>query len=391
MESEVASYLTCAQEIADKITDQSTWNNYIAPELNFWRIANAFTTLIDFFAITQQANLFIGQSTHDAFQGKNRPGWWYDDYSWWIIALLRAARYTQYVGYNETEWLGFAQDCWNNMEPATQVWANADKQIFARAQPRFDGGCWNHDFVQYECDPLYSTDRWPACGIQNTVTNAQYLVATARLSLDADAKRQYGWLRNWFFDPSLSDDQKLLVNYDAYTSLVRERVSTFAQAPDGTYPPTLNYDKDRRWTGDQGILAGAMLEMVSLDPPGQSEYYAIARSVLGGVRTRLIGNGQILLPWMPANSFDSTYGIDYSTGIGVFMRYVLYLYSSNDPVIKSYISSDLYKSFIQANADAVCQSIGNCPALPDGLPMDPMECLLNQLAVLNAAIAILGP
>lgn len=388
MDAEVAGYRECAQAIVNQISPR--WRDYIAPALNFWRIANAFTTLIDFFAITQQSGISLGNSVYDAFQDKNNPGWWYDDYGWWTVAFLQAARFSRYVGKDPATWRQLAQICWDEMQPATQVWAKADKQIFALAKPRFDGGCWNHDFVQVSCDPVNPPDFWPACGIQNTVTNAQYLVAAARFSRTADARRQYDWLSSWFFDSSLSLDQRLLVTYEGAGALVRERVSTFAMAPDGKYPPTPNYDKDRHWTGDQGILLGALLEMVSLDPPRRDEYWAMARSMLNAVRIRLVNGNQILQPWMPANSFDSSYATDYGTGAGVFMRYLLYLYLSGDPVLRPYISST-YRSFIQTNADAACQSIGNCPLLPDGSPMDPVECLLSQLAVLNAAVAILGP
>jgi hypothetical protein len=390
----IADYRSCAQTLVERITDQ--WNLYLAPPLNFWRIANAFTTLIDFFVSTEQDGRDFGQTTHKAFLSKNTPDsdWWYDDYSWWGVAFLQAAQHSDRVGYDEATWRGLAQTCWDKMAPATKVWENADKNIFARAKPRFDGGCWNRYFVPVgepnACDPLRSTDAWPACGIQNTVTNTQYLVFGARFSQADDAKREYGWLRKWFFDASLSADQKLLASYEGVGMLVRERVSTYAQAADGTYPPALNYDRDRHWTGDQGILLGALLEMVRLDPGGQTEYYFVARTVLDAVRTKLV-NAQLLQPWMPAGTIGSDYLTDYATGVGVYMRYLQYVASSNDATLKQYISSEASKSFIQTNADEVCKSIANCPRLPGGSKIEQMECLLNQLAVLNAAIVIVGP
>ncbi len=393
MGAAIDTYRECAQKVAALITDPTTWTDYIAPDNNnFWRIANAFSTLIDYFVITGHGNLMIGESTYDAFHDKNHPGWWYDDYSWWIVALLRAAEYNQFVGDYKTSWKDLARTCWTEMSPATQVWAKADQRGYARAEPRFGGGCWNHDFAPgasepSQCNPLKSTDRWPVCAIQNTVTNTQYLVSAARLLQADDAKRQYGWLRRWFSDPSLAPDQSLLAGGDDWV-LVRERVSTFAQQ-DGTYPQAPNHDKDRHWAGDQGILLGALLEMISLDPPGQSQYLGNARRILEGVRTRLVDDRQILQPWMPADSIDQTYYSDYLTGIGVFMRYLLYVYNSDNPTLRQYVSSPQYKAFIQANADAACQAIGDCPPFPNGRPADQMECLLNQLSVLNAAVAIL--
>ncbi len=387
------SYRSCAQEIANKI--ESWWTSYLAPDRNFWRIANAFTTLIDFFVNANQGNLSIGKSTYDAFDNKYHPGWWYDDYSWWTVAFLRAAQYSNFVGNYEKAWPVLAKTCWGAMAPATQVWANADQPKFGRAKPRFTGGCWNHDFVLGDgdpCDPLNrkpNQSPWPACGIQNTVTNMQYLVCAARLSQVASATTEYKWLNSWFTDASLSNDQKLLATYQGVGQLVRERVSTFAQAPDNTYPPAPNYDKDRHWTGDQGILLGALLEMVRIDPLGQQFYYYTAKQILDAVRTKLVKDG-ILQPWTPPKTIGSDYLTDYATGAGVFMRYLLYVYNSGDEVLKPYIASAEYKGFIQANADALCASVGKCPPLPDGSQIDQMECLLNQLAVLNAAIVILA-
>jgi hypothetical protein len=388
------SYRSCAQGIANKI--ESAWNSYLEPDLNFWRIANAFTTLIDFFRIDGKPNLVIGKSVYDAFQSKNSTGWWYDDYSWWIVAFLRANQYQKFVGVYQKTWPELVQVCWDEMAPATQVWANADQSKFALAKPRFGYGCWNHNFLLSDgddnCDPLNRKPNnrpWPACGIQNTVTNTQFLVCAARFKNVATG---YRFLWSWFYDATLSEDNRLLANYPNVGQLVRERVSTFAETPDKKYPAAPNYDKDRHWTGDQGILLGALLELMRIDPNNQKIYRDMATSILGAVKTKLtklVNNRQILQPWTPPNTIGSIYLTDYATGVGVFMRHLLYGYDSGDPVLKPYIASADYKGFIKDNADAVCASVGNC-TLPDGSEMDDMECLLNQLAVLNAAIVILA-
>lgn len=310
------------------------------------------------------------------------------------MAFLRAAQYSNLVGVYEKTWRQLAQTCWDEMAPATKVWENADKTKFGKAKPRFPDGCWNHGFVLDTVDPCDPLNRqkasWPACGIQNAVTNTQYLVCAARFSQVANAKTEYIWLWNWFYNPSLLDDQRLLASYKDVGQLVRERVSTFAEAPDKTYPPAPNYDKDRHWTGDQGILLGALLEMVRLDPNRRADYYPLAKAILDAVRTKLVNGRQILQPWTPPKTIGSIYLTDYATGVGVFMRYLLYVYDSGDEVLRPYIASQEYWGFIKDNADAVCDSIGKCPPLPNGSQMDHMECLLNQLAVLNAAIVILA-
>ena len=97
--------------------------------------------------------------------------------------------------------------------------------------------------------------------------------------------------------------------------------------------------------------------------------------------------GCLFQPWIPAGTIGSDYLTDYATGVGVYMRYLQYVASSNDATLKQYITSEESKSFIKANADAVCAN--PCQPLPGGSDPD-MECLLNQLAVLNAAIVIVG-
>jgi hypothetical protein len=276
------------------------------------------------------------------------------------------------------------------MAPAKDVWARANKEVFAEAEPRFDGGCWNHDLVQGDCNPLNPCEDggWPVCGFQNAVTNAQFLTCAARMSYAADARRAWGWLANWFSEtnPELPPDQRLLASYPGVGKLARERVSTYASSRPGNFPSVHNYRKDRHWAGDQGILLGALAEMVRLDPVRGPSYYATAKDILSAVPAKL-ANGQILQPWTPPDTIPSGFATDYSTGVGVFMRYLLYVYR-HDSVLGSYIASN-YQTFVPANADAVCNSVGTCPPLPDGSSMDDMECLLNQLAVLNAAIAIL--
>ena len=379
-----SDYRACAQKIAGLITDQTAWNNYLykpqpGEPPNFWRIANAFTTLIDYFVDAQTPNTAIGDSTLQVFTERFDPTdpakWWYDDYGWWCVAFMQAAKYTSLVGHSAEVWQGHANDLWKAMLPATQVWQNRPKKRFDGAEPRFAGGCWNHDFVAGNCEPL-EPGTW--CGIQNTVTNTQYLVATARMGLDASA--QTTWLNSWF---EVAGEEGLLAWYDQDLVLIRERVSTFA---DGHTTP--GYEPERAWAGDQGILLGALVEMARLehDPAKQKYYYKLANAVLGAIPTKL-SNAGILLPWTPADTIDPIFDKDYSTGIGVFMRYLLYVYE-HDAILGPVIAAK-YPNFITANANAVCTAVGKCPPLPDKSPMDSMECRLNQLAVLNAAVAIL--
>ena len=127
--------------------------------------------------------------------------------------------------------------------------------------------------------------------------------------------------------------------------------------------------------------------MVDLAPIVQRDIlYTVARGILEGVRSLLVNSQGILQPWIPAGESFQGDSSDYSTGVGVYMRYLLYAFQQ-DTSLKQYILQT-YQPFIQINAEAVCNSIATCPPLPDGKCIEPMECLLNQLAVLNAAIVI---
>jgi hypothetical protein len=127
--------------------------------------------------------------------------------------------------------------------------------------------------------------------------------------------------------------------------------------------------------------------MVDLAPVVQSDIlYTVAGGILEGVRSLLVNSQGILQPWIPGGENFQGDSPDYSTGVDVYIRYLLYAFQQ-DAFLKQYILQT-YQPFIQINAEAVCNSIETCPRLLDGTSLEPMECLLNQLAVLNAAIVI---
>ena len=321
------------------------------------------------------------------------------------IAFLKASQHAGMLGLDQTTCLANAEKSWSTMDDnAPKVWEKVRiYPQYAEAAPRFEGGCWNNYFVPLSvCDPAsrcnpLDKDGDPVCGCQNTVTNGLYLVLDARYYqqtgssnpyLKAAAERERDWFNHWFFNSDLSPDEKLLASLNG-GALARERVSTYTFY-NGSYPPVRAYQKGFHWAGDQGIILGAMVDMARIDPDRANVYRAIARGILDGVEKEMCIGG-ILQPWIPAEQLKD-YDEDYSTGVGVYMRYLLYAFLY-DPVLNTYIMG-AYKPFIQTNADSICDSQGKltpCPRLPDGTSMDPRECLLNRLAMLNAAIVILGP
>ena len=359
------------------------------PQFNFWRVGNAFDTLIDYFVNVDASNVGLAASALQLFDG-GKGGDWFDDFGWWGIAFLRAARHASLLRVDPTTCLNNSTICWQKMDDnAPLVWERADQQTFREAKPRFVGGCWNNYF-SLGCDPL--TGPGKLCGFQNTVTNGLYLVLAARyfqqtgyISYLTAAQREWRWFLQWFLDPSLHPDERLL---DVYTApsptrmLVRERVSTYAFW-NGKYPPVRAYDKNLNWAGDQGLILGAMVSLISILK--DTSLYNFAIGILDGIQDRLVDDKGILQPWRPGIDFQGD-SPDYSTGMGVYMRYLLYAFQQ-DTFLKQYILQT-YQPFIQINAEAVCNSIKTCPPLPDGTSIEPMECWLNKLAVLNAAIVI---
>ena len=134
------------------------------------------------------------------------------------------------------------------------------------------------------------------CGIQNTVTNAQFLVLSIRCFLEKKteeyqtlARTAWKWFQNWS-DTNVSDDDKLLAPPPMGEGLlIRERVSTYAFR-DGKYPSVLDYQKDFYWTGDQGIFLGAAVDMAQMDPDHASSYRKTAQALLQGVKIWMVDN-----------------------------------------------------------------------------------------------------
>jgi hypothetical protein len=359
---------------------------------SFWRVGNAFTTLIDYFVMKGKGDSGIINYACQMFDNNRAGSYWYDDYSWWGVAFLQAWKYHSVLGIDPQKCLDNAKFCWDKMhDKGTTVWDRAEKPYFDEAQPRFAGGCWNNDLQRGGCDPLEpGTDPY-FCGIQNTVTNGQYLVLSARFYrqsrdrtyLDA-ALQLYHWFQQWYSDPNLTPEQNLLARFPDGKVLIRERVSTYAFWKQG-YPPVRYYRPNFHWAGDQGIILGAMVDLAQIDPTRATIYQAFGRAILDGVREHMTDAQDILPPWIPDDSLGA-YNDDYSTGIGVFMRYLLYAFRT-DPVLSAYISGT-YKSFVMANANKVCKEVAGCSY--SGYPMNEMECLINQLAVLNAETAIMS-
>jgi hypothetical protein len=390
----------------------AAWDDYN----NYWRVGNGFDTLISYLLYVDASEVGIAAKAVDYFNNatKNR-GCWFDDFGWWGLALIRASRHAAHLKVDSQRCLKYASMAWVEMnDNAPRVWddAKSDPRYKAVA-PRFAGGCWNNYFYPHSrcpndekpCDP---TDGLPGadmlCGIQNTVTNALYLALSARLYAATKrelflvvTKREWEWFSQWFYNSDeLPKPELRLLRVDSNSSkvLVRERVSVYA--PDSSpLPRVWGYAPGNYWSGDQGLVLSAMVDVVPII--GQSNSLKIAMGLIDGVSDPsdgLVDTRGILQAWKADSNpgSDDPFGADprdYATGLGVYARFLLYAYEQSE-ALRAHIQQT-QAEFLKANADDVCEQItsGKCPQPPSGT-IEQMECWLNQLAVLTAAHAILG-
>ncbi len=249
MRKTLPTYHSCAYSIAKSIAE--FWQDY----QKFWRVGNGFTTLVDYFALVEPKPKGISianivNHTLDVYDAhRSDTNLWYDDFSWMGVAFLQAKHFNSVLNIDPDACWQRAQACWSWMSThATKVWDNAkNNPTWKNAEPRFPGGCWNFDFSEdslHPCDPLKGSGSGPfnVCGIQNTVTNAQFLVLSIRCFLEKKteeyqtlARTAWKWFQNWS-DTNVSDDDKLLAPPPMGEGLlIRERVSTYAFR-DGKYP-----------------------------------------------------------------------------------------------------------------------------------------------------------
>ena len=398
---------------------------------NFWRLGHSFDTIIDYFEVVDatEAALFAGEYALPAF--KKFEGHWYDDYGWWGLAALRAAQRPNLFGQHIGAFDGVARRCWNfmrtgdtgdmkvickdvvKMAGAPKVWAQSqagsEKSRFEELKPRFPGGVWNSDWnwsngdkdAPCYCVPIYEENKFWANdslgGFQNTVTNGLYLALAARinkiLNAYADAQTEYDFLQKWF-DYKAPKGSLLAPQGRTGDVYVRERVSEY---DDGSR--VYAYRDDCAWTGDQGVMLSALVDYMGLvsDETLKSKIREICKRVIWGTKRYLGGAGGVLREWRnpydigpdgkeraPGNDFW-----DYSTGSGVYMRFLTHVYRT-DPELKAVIedrdvTDDDVKQqpLIAANADSI-------DLFPKNLGTEELVVVLtNNLAKLIAAMVML--
>lgn len=298
---------------------------------------------------------------------------------------------------------------------------------------RIPGGAWNSPITldaYPDPVPTRQTDWWRSYlnPVQNTVTNGLYALLSLRLhrasqnpafaqvfrasNLNASACRvawteQIGWFNQWMTGTP-QPDQSLLMSLPSGV-LVRERVSTFQPVgPNAQLYWDAMYRSSLAWTGDQGLLLGALREAQAVWPGGVappkvlSLYPALIEGVFkNAYQPRRYGSvsGSFPMPWLDTSSPSPYYAPspgnddgDYQTGVGVFMRYLLQAWRAKPTLVLA------YRPQILANADAIVQPGfgeqaypgGACDAFTprQGSVADAMTAYVNRLSVLVLAIAM---
>ena len=308
-----------------------------------WYQGNALDTLIDYVSITQdkKEGSVLGGYISELYDARLKEGDWWDDFGWWGIAFLNAAKNHNILGEKETEYMKNAARCLEeHMDQATQVWAmanegdcipciNASPPDWYRFEPRFSGGVWNAAFAglntgtptQQKCRPSDSgiplgtpeDDCSLLTPMQNTVTNGLYLVLNTRYYLQNPQIREvrrdrtlaiYGWLKNWM-DLEDQEVSQCPVNKEkpnplnkikpsllnSETGLVRERVSTYIQ--DTKQSPSCFtgvkwYEQDLSWAGDQGIVLGGLVDILNSNLTEDNKWLLEkAKGILDGVKDHM--------------------------------------------------------------------------------------------------------
>jgi hypothetical protein len=356
--------------------------------VSFWKLGNTFDTMIDFLDVIDPssapkiAQMVVVQL--NASLNCIKGGWdgaWFDDFGWWSVAAQRALK-KPYFQNNPQPFKQILDDCWTRFtNNAPFVWQRHKIGYFDQYGPAVDGGVWNayweHTPDMYPGPKNGDPSAGSLVGIQNTVTNALYLMAAHRIgksdpSAKQAAERELKFLLTWFDEAN----SPLWRTITTDAGLVRERVGHFAKnvaAP--------GFQTEWAWTGDQGLILGCLSDaMMSSDPLHRPPFLKRLEALLKGVSLRLAKNNNgVVRDWTQEGYVPDGDTGDYQVGSGVFWRNALYVWKTN-PELQRVLAQPEYQSIIRASADAASFA-------PIG---ETIEHLANQVSTLVAATAMLA-
>lgn len=363
----------------------------------FWQIGMALDTMIDYCSTNNHGCSDLGEIALEIFNLKSggTKRWWWDDFGWWGWAFIRLYEQTK-----KPEYLDAAKKCFNNMMPAKNAY-KACQEYFKFAEiPRFENGCYNTN-LNVAAKELE--------GIQNTVTNAQFLRLSLALFRQAyqaytakpveveiapikaywnEAMGQYQWFVNWFKE-GLMDISGIANDH----ILIKERVSTYRMGE-----PTRGDYANRFWIGDQGLMMAIFTDLLTLhkqlslknplvldiSPLNQELIKKHALSISKGVKKHLVNHEGLLSVFKKDGKDPFPFGDedDYITGPGVYLTSMIHGAKNNDELNAKFKAAG-YNLIIQRNAAA---AMDNPTTFIN--QVSSFNRVANELAALNAALLI---
>ena len=266
------------------------------------------------------------------FKGFDPGGFWADDFGWWGLMALNARKHLLEMGEKELarEYLVLSTDlCWEFKKNTAY-----DHATTALPVPH---GCRNGD-------------AHGNIGVKNTVTNVLLFLLSSRIykmALNEDlpekdryldmAYRQWRWFDQWFE----LEEYEYLKKVGNSGALVQERPVAFFEGSDyqdTTRPP---WSEGWVWTGDQGMLIGALTDMLEIKEELSSWIEAngiddqfdtgkfenkirhLIAQIGKGIEKALVGAEDKIIREAPFySSFGPVHGNDYLAGRGIMMRYL---------------------------------------------------------------------
>ena len=364
--------------------------------VSFWKLGNSFDTMIDYLEVIDQsdaqdvAQMAVTQlkaSLRDITGGYD--GAWFDDFGWWSVATQRALQKPFFNSDSKQQLQKILDACWSRFTAnAPFVWERRTSVKFDSYGPAVEGGVWNAYWdgtaEKYPGPKNGNPSDGHLIGIQNTVTNALYLMAAYRLGA-SDAAAKQAAQSEWRFLLAWLDEKQdsLWWGLDDKTGLVRERVGHFAngvKAPHVDNPPfaCTGFEENWAWTGDQGLMLGNFSDaMLATSPDYREGLLDRAQHLLSGVRQHLVDGNHVVQNYTTTGCIPDGDENDYQVGSGVFWRNYLYVWTTN-PGLQTFLTAPEYEAMVRASADAAAK-----PLTGD----ESIETLTNQTAVLVAANA----
>ena len=281
------------------------------------------------------------------FFNKFDPGdLWADDFGWWGIMGLNARKHLLRMDEIELadKYLKLSTDlCWEYKKNTAY-----DKGLSAKPVPH---GCRNGDA------------KGVSKGVKNTVTNVLLFLLSSRIyrlslveTIDDNEKyldmafKQWVWFDEWF----KLEENEYLKRTSSIGALVQERPMAIFEGSDYqeiVHPP---WAKGWVWSGDQGMLVGALSDMLEVKdeleiwvkknypdagfelPVFEKKIRFYIKLIGNGVKEALVSDKDNIIREAPClSSFGPNHGNDYLAGRGILMRY---LGASNE---KNYLENDL--------------------------------------------------